>query len=235
MDRTERLFSIIDELRQRRHPVTAAELAQAQGVSVRTLYRDIQALIGLGAPIDGAAGLGYVLRPGFFLPPMSFDADELEALVLGARWVEGRPDGELAAAARRALGKIAAAADADLRDRMADTGLWPVRHGPPSLDTPVLGLLRGAMRREKAVRLAYEDEAGRASERLIWPIQLAYYDEKQIVAAWCTLRDDFRSFRIDRIRTAEETAERYGRRRAALARDWRDRFEDDGFKSHRPI
>ena len=89
MSKTGRLFAIIDGLRRRRRPVTAEVLADEQGVSVRTLYRDIQALIALGAPIEGEAGVGYVLRPGFFLPPLMFTADELEALVLGARWVEG--------------------------------------------------------------------------------------------------------------------------------------------------
>jgi len=108
-DKTGRLFAIIDNLRRRRRPVTAEVLAEEQGVSVRTLYRDIQALVALGAPIDGEAGVGYVLRAGFFLPPLMFTADEMEALVLGARWVEGRQDGSLSRAAGLALSKIAAA------------------------------------------------------------------------------------------------------------------------------
>ena len=98
MDKTERLFSIMDALRRHRRPVTAATLAEEQSVSVRTLYRDVQTLIGLGAPIDGETGVGYMLRPGFFLPPLMFSAEELEALVLGARWVEARPDAALASA-----------------------------------------------------------------------------------------------------------------------------------------
>src|ERR1700742_3520241 len=118
MDKTERLFSIMDALRRRGRPVTAAALAEEQGVSVRTLYRDVQTLIGLGAPIDGEAGIGYILKPGFFLPPLMFSPDELEALVLGARWVEARPDAALGNAARTALGKIATASPEDLRDRV---------------------------------------------------------------------------------------------------------------------
>ena len=109
MDKTERLFAVMDALRRHRRPVTAQQLADEQAVSVRTLYRDIQTLIGLGAPIDGEAGIGYMLRPGFFLPPLMFTSDELEALVLGARWVEGQPDDGLSAAAKNALGKIATA------------------------------------------------------------------------------------------------------------------------------
>jgi len=123
MDKTERLFSVMDALRRHRRPVTASALAEEQGVSVRTLYRDIQTLIGLGAPIDGEAGVGYMLRPGFFLPPLMFSAEELEALVLGARWVEQRPDDALAGAARNALAKIATASPDDLRDRIGNTGL----------------------------------------------------------------------------------------------------------------
>src|SRR5262245_54903074 len=122
MDKTERLFSIMDALRRHRRPVTAAQLAEEQGVSVRTLYRDVQTLIGLGAPIDGEAGIGYMLKPGFFLPPLMFSPEELEALVLGGRWVEGQPDAGLKAAARNALAKIATASPEDLRDKMNNTG-----------------------------------------------------------------------------------------------------------------
>src|SRR5690606_34245595 len=109
MDKTQRPFSVMDALRRHRRPVTAAAPAEEQGVSVRTLYRDVQTLIGLGAPIDGEAGVGYMLRPGFFLPPLMFTAEELEALVLGGRWVQAQPDAGLADAARNALGKIATA------------------------------------------------------------------------------------------------------------------------------
>src|SRR3546814_2436625 len=124
-DKTGRLFAIIDNLRRRRRPVSAEVLAGEQGVSVRTLYRDIQALVALGAPIEGAAGVGYMLRPGFFLPPLMFTTDELEALVLGARWVEGRQDGVLSLAAGMALAKIAAASPDGLTQRNDEAGLWP--------------------------------------------------------------------------------------------------------------
>ena len=220
MDKTERLFAIMDALRRHRLPVTAAQLAQDQGVSVRTLYRDIQTLIGLGAPIEGEAGVGYMLRAGFFLPPLMFSADELEALVLGARWVEAQPDVELSAAARNALGKIATASPDDLRDRISDTGLWPVRVEAVGAPLPLMALVRKAMRAERALRIDYEDEKGNASAREIWPVQIAFYENKQIIAAWCTLRNAFRHFRTERIVGADLTEGRYGRRRAALAEDW---------------
>lgn len=227
MDKTERLFAVMDALRRHRQPVTAAKLAEEQGVSVRTMYRDVQTLVGLGAPIDGEAGVGYMLKPGFFLPPLMFTPEELEALVLGARWVGAQPDDGLGAAARNALAKIATASPEDLRDRINDTGLWPVavwsaNARPPM---PVLGEVRLAMRTEKAVRISYEDEAGTPSERTIWPVQLAYYEGKQTIAAWCCLRQAFRNFRTDRILALSVTEERYGKRRAVLEKLWRESWD----------
>jgi predicted DNA-binding transcriptional regulator YafY len=223
MNKTARLFAVMDALRRHRHPVTAAALAREQGVSVRTLYRDVQTLIGLGAPIDGEAGVGYVLKPGFFLPPLMFSADELEALVLGSRWVEAQPDTGLAEAARNALGKIATAS-ADASERVQDSGLWPIpRRGVPSV--PLLGVVRRAMREEKVLRLVYADERGRPSQRDVWPVLLAFHEGKQVVAAWCCLRQAFRDFRIDRITSATTTEARFGRRRTTLAREWRAAWE----------
>jgi predicted DNA-binding transcriptional regulator YafY len=234
MDKTQRLFAVMDALRRHRRPVTAAALAEEQGVSVRTLYRDIQTLVGLGAPIEGEAGIGYKLRAGFFLPPLMFSPEELEALVLGARWVGAQPDDGLAGAARNALAKIATASPDDLRDRIADTGLWPVQMLGRRQPVPVLGLARAAMRAETALRIGYEDEAGRRSERDIWPVQIAYYDGKQIVAAWCCLRQAFRNFRTDRITSAQATDRRFGRRRVVLAREWADEWRRRGAERMRP-
>jgi predicted DNA-binding transcriptional regulator YafY len=224
MDKTERLFAVMDALRRHRRPVTAAQLAEEQGVSVRTLYRDVQTLIGLGAPIDGEAGVGYMLRPGFFMPPLMFTPEELEALVLGARWVGAQPDDGLVSAARNALAKIATASPEDLRDRIGDTGLWPVLMRGPLAPKPILADVRRAMRSEKAVHIAYADEGGRESERDIWPVQLAYYEGKQIIAAWCCLRQAFRNFRTDRIVSLHPTESRYGKRRAVLAREWEEEW-----------
>ena len=197
MDRTQRLFAVMDGLRRHRRPVTAAALASEQRVSVRTIYRDIQTLIDLGAPIDGEAGLGYLLRPGFFLPPLMFDEDELEALVLGARWVERQPDEALAKAARNALAKIATAAPDDLRDVMAQSGLWAHSWNQiaPAVSLPAI---RDAIRREHKLSIAYRDQTDTPTKRVIWPIGLAFYDSKHAIVAWCELRQDFRFFRADR-------------------------------------
>ncbi len=218
MDKTERLFALLDALRRRRGPVTAETLAEEQQVSVRTIYRDVQTLIGLGAPIEGEAGLGYVLRPGFFMPPLMFTPVELEALVLGVRWVQTLPDGELGAAARNALAKIATASNDDLRARIDDPGLWPANlpNQESKARTPILERARQAMRSERAVELDYEDAEGRATRRTIWPVQLAYHEQKEIVVAWCCLREAYRLFRTDRIKAFELTEQPYGRRRAEL-------------------
>ncbi|OWQ97800.1 helix-turn-helix transcriptional regulator [Sphingopyxis witflariensis] len=228
MDKTGRLFAIIDSLRRRRRPVTAEILAEERGVSVRTLYRDIQALVALGAPIEGEAGVGYVLRPGFFLPPLMFTVDELEALVLGARWVEGRQDGSLSRAAGMALAKIAAASPDALQQRIDEAGLWPVNSQWREINAALLATVRAAMRAEKTLHIGYADAGGTTTERAIWPAALAYYEEKQIIAAWCLLRQDFRSFRIDRVTSARIGDEGFGRRRAVLMADfWRHRDFSD--------
>lgn len=227
MDKTQRLFAIMDSLRRHRQPITAERLAEEFSVSVRTLYRDVQTLIGLGAPIDGEAGVGYILRPGFFLPPLMFSPEELEALVLGARWVEGRPDESLAKAAARALGKIATATPEDLRDKIGATGLWPVQAAAIPAKEPLLGVVREAMRVEKTLHISYADQNGAETERPIWPIALAYYEDKHILAAWCTMRQALRNFRIDRVRSARQGEERFGKRRVVLMKMWEEAWQAD--------
>src|SRR5262249_17219074 len=148
MSRTSRLFQLMDALRAHRRPVSASSLAGELSVSIRTIYRDVQTLIELGAPIEGEAGIGYLLRAGFFLPPLMFDEDELEALVLGARWVRRQGDVALAEAADKALAKIGTASNKDLRDRIAETGLWPITFKEAAVASPNLRPIREAIRRE---------------------------------------------------------------------------------------
>lgn len=174
MSRTGRLFQLMDAMRGSRRPVTAAALAEKLGVSERTIYRDMQTLAELGAPVEGSAGLGYLLRSGFFLPPLMFDTDELEALVLGARWVRRQGDPALAQAAANALAKIATATPKDLRDDMADTSLWvPLMRDTPEHDEFVQPA-REAIRRHHKMRIQYKDENGASSERTVWPFALAF-------------------------------------------------------------
>lgn len=221
MSRTGRLFQLMDALRGNRHPVTAARLAEQLGVSERTIYRDMQTLAELGAPLQGEAGVGYMLRAGFFLPPLMFGADELEALVLGARWVKRQGDVELAKAAASALAKIATASPRDLRDSMADTSLWVPIGMDENISEAFITPTRLAIRHQHKLRITYSDEHGRASDRVVWPFALAYMEGRRLLAAWCEMRSALRHFRIDRIQAADTIRERYPTPRHTLLKAWR--------------
>lgn len=220
--RSARLLDLIQLLRRHRRPVSGDELARASGVSLRTLYRDIATLKAQGADIEGEPGLGYVLRPGFMLPPLMFREDEIEALVLGSRWVAERADPRLAEAARSALAKIGAVLPADLADSLRDSALLVGPSASPIADAIDLGVVRRAIRTERKLAIGYRDAAGLASERLIWPFGLGFFDHVRVVLAWCELRGGFRSFRADRISQLEATDIRYPRRRQALLKAWRE-------------
>lgn len=226
MNRTSRLFKLMDALRARRSPVTAAHLAGLLSVSARTVYRDVQTLIDLGARIDGGAGVGYLLRSGFFLPPLMFGEEEIEALVLGARWVEGQGDTGLARAANSALTKIATASPKDLRDKVADIGLWAHPFKTAVDPAAALGVVRAAIRRERKLRIRYTDAAEIATERTIWPIALVFFERVRVVAAWCELRDGFRHFRIDRISGLDATGAAFPRSRRDLTNLWRKQLKE---------
>ena len=225
MSKTARLFKLMDALRGRRRAVTAAQLAEELSVSVRTVYRDVQTLIGLGAPIDGAAGVGFLLRAGFFLPPLMFGTEELEALVLGARWVKGQSDPALARAADSALAKIATASPRDLREEIAEIGLWAPRFGKLAGQAASLSIIREAIRREHKLKIGYVSLAGASTKRMIWPVALAFFEGVQLVVAWCELRGDFRHFRADRIASLEITDASYPQSRRKLATLWQQQLK----------
>jgi predicted DNA-binding transcriptional regulator YafY len=219
--RSERLLELIQALRRHRAPVSGAVLADELGVSLRTIYRDIQTLIGQGATIDGEAGVGYVLRPGFVLPPLMFSDEELEALVLGSRFIAQRADQPLAAAARNAIAKIAAVLPEDLRDSVDGSGLLAGPGQPLAPDPIDLAAVRAAIRTERKVIIDYTDPKGNETTRTVWPIALGFFDRVRMLVAWCELRQDFRHFRTDRISTLRESRQRYPRRRRALMKEWR--------------
>lgn len=222
MSRSERLFDLLHALRRHRRPVSGKVLAEEIGVSIRTLYRDIASLQGFGAAIEGEPGVGYVLRPGFLLPPLMFTPEEIEALVLGSRWVADRADNPMRDAARSALARIAAVLPADLRNNL-DTSALLIGPGTAiPTDTVDLALLRKAIRAERKLGLAYRDGTGLASERIIWPFALAFFDSVRVLVGWCELRQGFRHFRTDRIASATPLETRYPRRRQALLKEWRE-------------
>ena len=219
MSRSNRLLELVQALRRRRRPVSGRALAEELGVSLRTLYRDIASLQAQGADIVGEAGVGYVLLPGFLLPPLMFSEDEIEALVLGSRWVAKRTDDRLGGAARNALAKIAAVLPADLREALDAS---PLLVGSGQRDPVDLTIVREAIRAERKVSLRYRDGGGVATERIVWPFALGFFDHARVIGAWCELRGDFRSFRIDRVVELAATPERYPRRRRALFKAWRE-------------
>jgi predicted DNA-binding transcriptional regulator YafY len=221
MARAERLLELLQNLRRRRRPVAGGALADELGVSLRTLYRDIAALQAQGAPIEGEAGFGYVLKPGFTLPPLMFSLEEIEALALGARWVEGRADEGLSKAARDALAKIAAVAPPE----RAETLDWPTllagASAPSERERANLPLARMALRDERKLAFAYADKDGRSSSRVVWPIALGFFDNARVLAAWCETRAAFRHFRLDRMGRIAVLDQRPPKARRTLLRDWR--------------
>jgi predicted DNA-binding transcriptional regulator YafY len=220
MSRSERLLDLVQTLRRHRRPVSGRALAGELGVSIRTLYRDIATLQGQGAPIEGEAGVGYMLKPGFFLPPLMLDDEQIEALVLGARWVAKQPDRRLAEAAIDLLAKVAAVLPQDLREMLDATSLLA---GPRLVQAEAidLGVVREAIRHERKLGFDYTDANGAVSRRLVWPFALGFFDKTRVLAAWCETRKDFRHFRADRISAMVLTESRYPRRRQALLKDWR--------------
>jgi predicted DNA-binding transcriptional regulator YafY len=216
-----RLLALVQILRRHRRPVVAARLAEALGVSERTIYRDVAALQAQGASIEGEAGLGYVLRPGFLLPPLMFLDEEIEALVLGARMAQEHGDAALANAARDALAKIVHVLPPDLRDLADGVGLLagPAPVAPPGGVDPAI--LRDAIRRERKVAIAYTDANGAATRRAIWPLAIGYFRDARVVVAWCETKADFRHFRLDRMGEANVTPDRYPKSRRALLRAWK--------------
>ncbi len=192
-------------------------------MSLRTLYRDIETLKAEGAHIDGEAGVGYVLRPGFMLPPLMFSEEEIEALVLGWRWVHQRADRELANAAANVLAKIGAVLPKDLREALDDSGMLIAPGEPIAAGDAQLPKIRQAIRTERKIGIAYRDKDGAPTKRTIWPFAVGFFEKVRVVVAWCELRQDYRHFRTDRIATLTMTDRRYPRRRQAMLKDWRER------------
>ena len=208
MRRADRLFEII-QLMRRQRLVRARDLAEKLEVSERTIYRDVRDLMASRVPIEGEAGVGYALRSGFDLPPLMFDEHEIEALVLGARIIESWTDAKLAEAAGNVIAKVEAVIPERLRQHMADTALLaPSRHRaePITIDASEL---RRALRRRLKIHFHYRDSEDRPSARIVRPLALSFYGPVWLLASWCELRQDFRSFRLDRMSQVDVLDERF--------------------------
>jgi predicted DNA-binding transcriptional regulator YafY len=222
MSRAERLLELMQLLRRHRRPVSGAALARELGISLRTLYRDIRSLQAQGAHIDGEAGMGYSLQPGFMLPPLMFSAEEIEALVLGSRWVADRADAELAAAARNLLAKVSAVLPAGLRHELDSSALLVGPGASPAAGEAELPKIRRAIRAQRKVDIRYRDMKGGETRRTIWPFALGFFDRVRVIAAWCELRGDLRHFRTDRIASLDVLKAAYPRARQSLLKEWRE-------------
>lgn len=220
MRRADRLFEIIQVLRQASGPLTADQIAAELETSKRTVYRDVAALIARRVPIRGEAGVGYALERGFDMPPLMLTADEAEAVVLGAQWVAVHADDSLARAALAVLAKIAAIVPEDLRPVVVDpaVGTPPASRGADGVID--FARLRRWCRKGRKLAIGYVDEAGVPSERVVRPFMVGYVEAVRVVIAWCELREDFRVFRTDRVTTISFLDDRYPERPAALRRRW---------------
>jgi predicted DNA-binding transcriptional regulator YafY len=231
MRRADRLFQIIQILRRSSRPVTAAGIARELEVSRRTVYRDVADLIGQRVPIQGEAGLGYVLGEAFDMPPLMLTPDEIEAAVLGAQWVAGRGEPILARAALDLIAKITTVVPDHLRPLLTDPSIaTPPASGQPP-DGIDLARTRTWIREGRKIRLQYGDGSGSRSERVVWPVIVGFFDQAKMLAAWCELRQEFRHFRTDRIIDADFLPERHGIRPALLRVRWKRTLGQDRTKA----
>jgi predicted DNA-binding transcriptional regulator YafY len=223
--RADRLFQIVQHLRRKRRGATTAKsLAEALEVSERTIYRDVQDLLASGVPIQGEAGVGYALPASFDLPPLMFNEDEIEALVLGARVVKSWTDPELARAAESVLAKVEAVLPDRLRARLAESALFALNFRRAV--TPEFTMLRAAIREKRKISFGYTDRKEASTERSAQPLGLFYWGVTWSLGAWCELRQDFRNFRVDRMKqialTDETFASEAGRTLEDFLRHYRE-------------
>lgn len=204
MRRAERLFRLVNEMRSR-GVCRAEDLAGYFEISTRTVYRDIAHLQASGLPIEGEAGVGYILRPGFDLPAMTFTFEQLDALALGLSFVEAAGDNSLAQAAAEVRAKLQASLPEPDERKLENAPLFATRRDGRA--SPITEVVRRAVREAKVLRLRYEDGDGTLSDRRVRPLAIWAFTDGWLVAAWCELRRDFRAFRIDRIASIEETGD----------------------------
>jgi len=220
MRRADRLFDIIQALRTVRHPVTAAALAEQLEVTVRTIYRDIAALQGSHVPIEGAPGLGYVLRRGYDLPPLMFTSEEADAIAIGVRLLRRLRDAKLQQAAESVLAKLAVVVPEPLQPHLVSAPIYVSDGDAPPVSGVDPAVLRDAIHEARKMAIAYIDEETHHTQRTIRPIAMAYYVDVTVLGAWCELRNDFRNFRVDRISNAQLLDERFTAESAKLLAAW---------------
>lgn len=220
MRRAERLFQIIQILRSTRSPVTGRELANELEISLSTLYRDMAELYAQRIPITGEAGMGYVLDDGYDMPPLMLTADELEAAALGAAWVASEADSSLARAARDLVSKLSSAIPKELRPVVLDASSKPIATRVRVSERFDSALLRHAIRERYRLQLIYTDRDGRTTDRIVWPLLIAFLDRTRYLVGWCETKKDYRHFKTERVEELKVLGEKYPGRRAALLKRW---------------
>ncbi|MCF6301706.1 MAG: YafY family transcriptional regulator [Devosiaceae bacterium] len=221
MRRADRLLQIIQILRRENQPCTCANMADELEISHRTLYRDMVSLQSTGVPVRGEAGIGYVLEEGYHLPPLMFNANELEAIMLGARMVDGRVDEELTRGARDVIAKITAVIPPSLKSTLLETPLFAPKWVETGCEKFSMSALRGAIRGQYEIEISYLSLDDKQSVRIVWPISIGLFPDANMLTAWCTMRRDFRHFRIDRISKLLVLETKTGRSRSDLFHEWK--------------
>lgn len=227
MRRADRLFQIVQHFRGGRL-VTAQKLGERLEVSERTIYRDIADLQSSGVPIDGEAGVGYIMREGFDLPPLMFTRDEIVALVAGARMVRAFGGAAMARAADEALVKIGAVLPDSEKDRIARTEIHTPMWVVSDADRAAIDLIERSIESRSVLKLDYKDEGGRGSMRDVRPLGLWFWGKVWTLVAWCEMRDDFRAFRIDRIATVLTAERKFKPEKGKLLADFYRTLERNG-------
>ena len=222
MRRTERLFQIIQILRSTRSPITGRELAEELEISIRTLYRDMAELTAQRIPITGEAGMGYVLDDGYDMPPLMLTADELEAAALGAAWVAQEADPTLARAARDLVSKLSEAIPKELRPIILEGSSKAIQTRSAITENFDSALLRHAIREGYRLQITYVAADDAKSDRVIWPLLIAFLDRSRYIVAWCETREGYRHFKTDRVKELKVLGEKYRGRRTALIKGWQE-------------
>lgn len=220
MSRTKRLLDLLLMLNNRRYSISGYILAQELGVSIRTLYRDIAILRSQGAQIEGEAGIGYLLKPSYFIPPMMFTENEIYALILGSKWVSQYGDISLSKAAKKSIDKIFTVLPQDIKNIIDTISL---RVGPPASEPFTqedLTDLREAILNKNKIELIYHSENNSQSRRIIWPFAIGYFTDKRILVGWCEKQNNYRHFKTDRIVSIQILKEHYDTPREELFSEW---------------
>ncbi|MFI4956617.1 MAG: helix-turn-helix transcriptional regulator [Gammaproteobacteria bacterium] len=216
MNRTQRLLKLLQILRGYRYPISGERLAERLGISIRTLYRDIATLQAQGAEIEGEVGVGYILKPSFFLPPLMLTQTEVQALLLGTQWVSQFGDAPLSKAATEALNKISSVLPTQVKRGM---NAFALRVGPPASDTLInedLSVLREAIADQRKISIHYDDEC----ESVVWPFTIGYFTGVRILVAWCEDENNYRHFQTNKIQSLRVMSERYHRSKENLFLEW---------------